>query len=258
MHVPAFFPVYPASHSHAKFVVLPVGEMESDGQSEHATDPGLDLYLPATQAEQLPFVPVHPALQTHAVTAVLPAGEDEFKQAVQPPVPDPYVPARQTQLPDIGTVETVSIPHNVHVFPSPREPSLQVRHTVVITSGITARGGHLPDAGTHEHAQVLQFPSTKQKDSHGPAYKEQALDAYWPRPIKRGSTQAPGEVTLSDLCPTAQLVCAQPIFMYIQTTKIVTRHHESPIARARRLLYTACHTRCAKVFCGASVLFCFA
>ena len=47
-------------------------------QSEHASDPTLALYLPATQPLQSVLVPDHPALQAHAVMWLLPGSETEF------------------------------------------------------------------------------------------------------------------------------------------------------------------------------------
>jgi len=167
-HEAPFVPVYPALHSHVVFFILPAGEIESEGQSVHmsvdafkipeyfaaahamhAKDPLLDLYVPATHPVQTPPVPVHPALQIHAETAVLPAGENEFAgHAAQPPVSDPYVPAAQTQRSDTGTLETKSVPHNVHVKPFPRKPSLQVMHASMRISG---SAGHPTFAIRHEH-----------------------------------------------------------------------------------------------------------
>ena len=123
----------------------------------------MSLYFPGTQAEQLSFVPVHPALQTHPATDKLSAGEDEFAgHCAHLPESTTYVPGMQIHLPDTGTVETEPVWHSVHVKPSARKPLLQMRHTAVTTSGIAARDGHLPGAGTHEHTQVSQFPSDRQ------------------------------------------------------------------------------------------------
>ena len=44
-------------------------------QSEHASCPGLDLYLPATHPVQTPSVPVQPALQTQDLMSTLPVIE---------------------------------------------------------------------------------------------------------------------------------------------------------------------------------------
>jgi len=99
-HAPPFSPVYPALHSHKVFAMLPAGEIESEGHSwhvsvdtlttseyfaaahaVHGTDPGLDLYLPATHPVQAPSVPVQPALQTQDVMLALPVFESAFTQS---------------------------------------------------------------------------------------------------------------------------------------------------------------------------------
>ena len=79
--------------------MLPAAEVEFDGQSEQEAGPKPALYwLIIHSVHAPPFSPVYPAGQTHAVTAVLFTGETEFAgQAAQPPVPDSYVPAGQTQ-----------------------------------------------------------------------------------------------------------------------------------------------------------------
>ncbi len=83
-------------------LALPAGELEFDGQSEHATDPVDALYFPATHAVQVPpRGPVHPALQVQFVKDALPAGELAFDgQALQvelaeAPTAVEYVPAPQ-------------------------------------------------------------------------------------------------------------------------------------------------------------------
>ena len=75
--------------------MLPAREIELEGQSVHvcalttseyfaaahavhATDPGLDLYLPATHPVQAPSVPVQPTLQTQDVMLALPVFESAF------------------------------------------------------------------------------------------------------------------------------------------------------------------------------------
>ena len=91
------------------------------------------------------------------MTTVLPKGETEFAgQAAQSPVPDPYVPALQTQYPDTGIVEIESLPHNIHVKPSPRKPSLQVVHTSVTTTAYCGIIGHPVLSGRHVHTQTPQ------------------------------------------------------------------------------------------------------
>jgi len=129
---------------HVSFLYeLTVTEYFPAAQSEHAMDPGLDLYLPATHSVQTLFVPVQPGLQTHPVTLVVPAVEIKFAgHAAQSPVGDLYSPALQTHISDTGTVEFEPPSHNVHVKPSPRKPSLQVVHTSVIVSGRGARSLH--------------------------------------------------------------------------------------------------------------------
>ena len=158
----------------------------------------MGLYLPGTQSVQALSLPVQPASHTHEVTAVPPAGETEFAgQATQSPIPDPYVPALQTQMPDTGTLEIESLPQTMHVKPSPRNPSLQVVHTKLITLGGGGRAAHLFDAaaGTHEHTQTSQLPCSLQKSCiHSLRYQEHWLSGKLPRPIKKGSTQGAGAV----------------------------------------------------------------
>ena len=47
-------------------------------QSVHCTDPGVALYLPATQPMQLPFVPYQPALHEQSEILSLGTNECEF------------------------------------------------------------------------------------------------------------------------------------------------------------------------------------
>jgi len=89
--------------------MLPAGEVEREGQllqsadsisgeyfpaaqSEHATDPALGLYLPATQGVQTPSVPVQPALQTHELGLAIPFVETAFTHSREhvPPYFPPY------------------------------------------------------------------------------------------------------------------------------------------------------------------------
>ena len=116
-HGPPFGPVAPALQVQLAKVPLPAGELEFVGhalqvalaeaptaveyvpapQSEHTVDPGSALYLPATQAVQVPpFEPEYPELQVQLDSKVDPSGELEFAgQAVHPadPVDVLYAPA---------------------------------------------------------------------------------------------------------------------------------------------------------------------
>ena len=89
--------MYPALHRHAVATLLATGDCECvwhsmhtltavaavvvencpAKQSEHAPEPGADLYFPARHATQV-VVPVYPALHTQAEKMLLPVGEFEF------------------------------------------------------------------------------------------------------------------------------------------------------------------------------------
>jgi len=91
-------PFFESAFTHSRHFVLSSAEYEPDAQSlhvscvdeltrteyfpaaqsEHATDPTLGLYLPATQAVQTPSVPVQPALHTHEVGLAIPVFESAF------------------------------------------------------------------------------------------------------------------------------------------------------------------------------------
>ena len=79
--------------------VLCAGELVFVGQVLQASDPGEDLYVPASQAPHgPPSGPEEPALQVQAVATRLPKGELEFEGQVShvaAPVLDLKVPGGQ-------------------------------------------------------------------------------------------------------------------------------------------------------------------
>jgi hypothetical protein len=98
LHVAPFAPVYPVLHRHSVLALLPVAELEFNGQSEHVSidmapavlenlpatqsvhpPPTADLCLPAAHAAHAPpSGPEKPALHWHRVRALLPAGDVEL------------------------------------------------------------------------------------------------------------------------------------------------------------------------------------
>jgi hypothetical protein len=78
-------------------VVLAGGDDEEEGHVEHACDPVVVLYVPATHSVHVSaFDPVYPALHTHCVNAVLAGGDVDKSGHVEHtcnPVVALYVPA---------------------------------------------------------------------------------------------------------------------------------------------------------------------
>ena len=63
VHSPPSGPVYPVLHLQSVKALLPAGELEPVGQSEHCALPVMSLYVPSTHAVQsLPLLSVYPAL----------------------------------------------------------------------------------------------------------------------------------------------------------------------------------------------------
>jgi hypothetical protein len=163
VHVPPSGPENPALQVQLVKAALPAGELEFDGQAEHATDPVNALYFPATHAEQVPPAgPVDPALQVQLVKAELPTGELEFDgQSVHAadPVNALYFPATHAeQVPPAG----------------PENPALQVQSVKeVLPAGAlevpaVKSTPHTMRSAIAEVASVLRYSSTTKTPAMSP------------------------------------------------------------------------------------------
>jgi hypothetical protein len=148
---------YPASHRHAVFAALAAGEDACSGQSVHATEPVLVLYLPSEQPWHVPpSGPWYPGLHTQCTAAEEPTGDCVFAGHCWHALFD--------AAPRV--VENVFVSHATHVLasaaPTATEnlPSSHSAHVPAVVAAKTTENVPAPQSvHATEPEPVLYFPA---------------------------------------------------------------------------------------------------
>jgi acid stress-induced BolA-like protein IbaG/YrbA len=169
-HRSPYAPVYPALHRQLVSSILPLAELEIEGQREHAALPIVALYSPATHTVHVPpSGPTDPALHRQLVFRKLALGDCEFA-------------GHTVQIIAPGVVLYVDTEHAEHTCPSgPQYPALQIQAVTAVCPVAECPEFSLQAVQAAEPLSVLYVPAAhaEHRSPYAPVYPALHRQLVW-------------------------------------------------------------------------------